>query len=163
MRHRLWVVPDDGTGRRQPHSSPSIAGARPVAIADGHHRYETALRYRDERRMTRSCEPDPAFDYLLPLFLRTDEPLTVLPTHRVVRGLGEAGVERLVGGLDRVVHGHAGGRRRGRERFEAAATLAGGGPGSGSSPATGHGSWRRIVPPFDRSSRPADRPSRRST
>ena len=70
---------------------------RPVTIADGHHRYETALRYRDERRMTRSCEEDPAFDYLLTLFLDAPaEPLTVLPTHRVVRGLGDDGVGALL-------------------------------------------------------------------
>jgi uncharacterized protein (DUF1015 family) len=70
-----------------------------VTIADGHHRYETSLRYRDERRMTRSCEEDPAFDYLLMLFLASSEPLTVLPTHRVIRGLGDLSgvgiVERL--------------------------------------------------------------------
>jgi hypothetical protein len=40
--------------------------------------------------MTRSCEEDPAFDYLLTLFLEaTGEPLTVLPTHRLVRGIGD--------------------------------------------------------------------------
>ena len=93
VRHRLWAVPADGEG-----ASAEIArgahrrGRRrgPVTIADGHHRYETALQYRDERRMTRSCEEDPAFDYLLTLFLEaTGEPLTVLPTHRLVRGLGD--------------------------------------------------------------------------
>ena len=47
----------------------AIAAAAAGHIADGHHRYETALRYRDERRMSRSCEEDPAFDYLLMLFL----------------------------------------------------------------------------------------------
>ena len=67
-----------------------------MTIADGHHRYETALRYRDERRMSRSCEEDPAFDYLLTLFLEaTSEPLTVLPTHRILRGLGDQGVATL--------------------------------------------------------------------
>jgi uncharacterized protein (DUF1015 family) len=72
-----------------------------VTIADGHHRYETALRYRDERRMSRSCEEDPAFDYLLALLLEaTAEPLTILPTHRVVRGLGADGVAGLRAGLD---------------------------------------------------------------
>jgi uncharacterized protein (DUF1015 family) len=78
----------------------AIAAAEPVTIADGHHRYETALRYRDERRMSRSCEEDPAFDYLLMLFLETTaEPLTVLPTHRLVAGLGEDGIDRLRAGL----------------------------------------------------------------
>jgi uncharacterized protein (DUF1015 family) len=61
-----------------------------LTIADGHHRYETALRYRDERRMSRSCEEDPAFDYILALLLEsTGQALTVLPTHRLVGGLGD--------------------------------------------------------------------------
>jgi uncharacterized protein (DUF1015 family) len=95
-RHRLWVVAADGPSADHVAELISIASAAPVTIADGHHRYETALRYRDERRMSRSCEEDPAFDYLLMLFLETTaEPLTVLPTHRLVAGLGEAGVADL--------------------------------------------------------------------
>jgi uncharacterized protein (DUF1015 family) len=102
VRHRLWVVPADqaadeaaeraGQGTRSPAAElVALASPGPITIADGHHRYVTALRYRDERRMTRSCEEDPAFDYLLMLFLETTaEPLTVLPTHRVVTGLGLA-------------------------------------------------------------------------
>jgi uncharacterized protein (DUF1015 family) len=90
--HRLWSVPADGDGASADLAAALIAAAsaRPVTIADGHHRYETALRYRDERRMTRSCEEDPAFDYLLMLFLEsTGEALTVLPTHRLVSRLGD--------------------------------------------------------------------------
>jgi len=92
VRHRLWAVPADGQGVSAEISDALIAAAsaRPVTIADGHHRYETALRYRDERRMSRSCEEDPAFDYLLTLFLEAKgEPLTVLPTHRLLRGIGD--------------------------------------------------------------------------
>ena len=89
VRHQMWVVPDDGTGDGVALALAAVAGRAPVTIADGHHRYETALRYRDERRMSRSCEEDPAFDYLLALLLdAATEPLTVLPTHRVVRGPG---------------------------------------------------------------------------
>lgn len=92
VRHRLWVVADTG----EPDAPAAIlregASASPLVIADGHHRYETALRYRDERRMSRSCEEDPAFDYALVLFLEaTGTPLTVLPTHRLVRGLDDEG------------------------------------------------------------------------
>ena len=95
-RHRLWVVEAGGQAAELVAELIAIAAAKPVTIADGHHRYETALRYRDERRMSRSCEEDPAFDYLLMLFLETTaEPLTVLPTHRLVAGLGDDGVERL--------------------------------------------------------------------
>ena len=85
-RHRVWPAPADGV---EPDPAVagllSVAGAGPITIADGHHRYETALRYRDERRMTRSCEEDPAFDYLLALLIERHEPLTVLPTHRLLR------------------------------------------------------------------------------
>ncbi len=98
-RHRLWVVDADGPAAGQVAELIAIASAAPVTIADGHHRYETALRYRDERRMSRSCEEDPAFDYLLMLFLETTaEPLTVLPTHRLVTDLGDDGVAALWAG-----------------------------------------------------------------
>jgi uncharacterized protein (DUF1015 family) len=90
--HRLWSVPADGEGEAAEVAAALVAAASagPITIADGHHRYETALRYRDERRMSRSCEEDPAFDYLLMLFLEsTGEALTVLPTHRLIGGLGD--------------------------------------------------------------------------
>ncbi|HYM83698.1 MAG TPA: DUF1015 domain-containing protein [Candidatus Dormibacteraeota bacterium] len=95
--HRLWVVPAGSDGDRDDVRELLVAaGSGPITIADGHHRYETALRYRDERRMTRSCEEDPAFDYILALLLEaTSQPLTVLATHRVLLGLGDDGVDRL--------------------------------------------------------------------
>jgi uncharacterized protein (DUF1015 family) len=100
VHHRLWVVPADDEEDGPVARLTAAAAAAPVTIADGHHRYETALRYRDERRMSRSCEEDPAFDYILMLLLETTaETLTVLPTHRVVRGLGDAGVEAIWAGL----------------------------------------------------------------
>ena len=109
VRHRLWAVAADGDGPSATIASALVeAAARgPVTIADGHHRYETALRYRDERRMSRSCEEDPAFDYLLMLFLESGQPLTVLPTHRLVRGIGDAAAAELLDRSDRAVHGRA--------------------------------------------------------
>ncbi len=94
VQHRLWVIPADGDDAAAATAAALVAAAQtgPISIADGHHRYETALRYRDERRMTRSCEEDPPFNYLLMLFLdATSEPLTVLPTHRVVTGVTSGG------------------------------------------------------------------------
>jgi uncharacterized protein (DUF1015 family) len=101
VRHRLWAVPADGESADA--VAPLIAATRrgPITIADGHHRYVTALQYRDERRMSRSCEEDPAFDYIVTLFLEaTGQPLTVLPTHRIVCGLGDGGVSSLLDRLD---------------------------------------------------------------
>ncbi|MEX1172850.1 MAG: DUF1015 domain-containing protein [Chloroflexota bacterium] len=99
VSHRLWAIPADGDGDDAALAAALIAAAEraPVTIADGHHRYETALRYRDERRMTRSCEEAPAFDYLLTLFLEAGgDPLTVLPTHRLLRSLGDDGAAALL-------------------------------------------------------------------
>lgn len=101
-RHRLWVVAADGDHAATVEPLLAAAAGGPITIADGHHRYETALRYRDERRMSRSCEEDPAFDYILMLLLdAAAEPLTVLPTHRILRGLGDDGAQTLLAGLDR--------------------------------------------------------------
>ncbi len=100
-RHRLWAVLADGEAADAVAPLLAAASRAPVTIADGHHRYETALRYRDERRMSRSCEEDPAFDYILTLFLEaTAQLLTVLPTHRILRNLGGDGVAALLAGLD---------------------------------------------------------------
>ena len=99
VRHRLWALPASGDGPASVVAGELLAAGErgPITIADGHHRYETALRYRDERRMTRSCEEDPPFDYLLALLLEaTGQPLTVLPTHRVVRGIGAGGAATLL-------------------------------------------------------------------
>jgi uncharacterized protein (DUF1015 family) len=89
VRHRLWMVEDDGSPDGTAARLAAIAGSGPITIADGHHRYETAVRYRDERRMSRSCEEDPPFDYLLTLLVSNREPLTILPTHRVARHVGD--------------------------------------------------------------------------
>ena len=55
-------------------------------IADGHHRYETAIAYRDERRRHESWIEDSAFNfrmsYMVPI---QDEGLIVLPTHRLLK------------------------------------------------------------------------------
>ena len=97
VRHRLWAVAEDGPNRDRVRILLDAAGSRPVTIADGHHRYETAIRYRNEWRANKTGEEDPAADYVLMLFLETTgQKLTVLPTHRIVRGLGEEAVRDLL-------------------------------------------------------------------
>jgi uncharacterized protein (DUF1015 family) len=93
VRHRVWAVTANGPFADQIRDLLAAAAREPITIADGHHRYETAIRYRDERRANRTGEVDPASDYVLMLFLETTrQKLTVLPTHRIVRDLGDAGV-----------------------------------------------------------------------
>jgi len=72
-----------------------------LIIADGHHRYETAIAYRDECRA--SQEPASAASELAPYelvmmtFVNMDSPgLLILPTHRLVHGLTEFSAEVLV-------------------------------------------------------------------
>ncbi len=90
VRHRLWMLPDDGPTEATVATLREAAGRGPITIADGHHRYETALHYRDERKRTSSNEEDPAFDYVLMLLLEVvGGALTVLPTHRVARGIAD--------------------------------------------------------------------------
>jgi uncharacterized protein (DUF1015 family) len=59
---------------------------KPLVITDGHHRYESALAYRDEMRAKGNWSPDDAFNfhmaYLVPV---QDEGLVVLPTHRLLK------------------------------------------------------------------------------
>ena len=97
VRHRLWAVAEDGRHEGLVTSLLEAAGRNPITIADGHHRYETALRYRDERRSNKTGESDPSADYVMMLLLETTgQKLTVLPTHRIVRGLGDEGVADLI-------------------------------------------------------------------
>jgi uncharacterized protein (DUF1015 family) len=87
VQHRLWMI-SDPVDRS---ALSAAAGGGPLTIADGHHRYETALRYRDERRVgAPGSDEDPAWEYVLALFFDAgSEPLTTLPTHRVLSGLGD--------------------------------------------------------------------------
>ncbi len=69
-----------------------------VVIADGHHRYETALAYQAERR---AAEGDPegiqAYDYVMMYLTRAEAPgLTILPTHRIIVGAQELNQESLL-------------------------------------------------------------------
>jgi uncharacterized protein (DUF1015 family) len=128
VQHRLWAVLADGDAAQAIAPLLAAASGGAVTIADGHHRYETALRYRDERRMTRSCEEDPAFDYLLTLFLEaTRQPLTVLPTHRIVYGMGDESVRALMAGSDGLFDvRHGVGAAELRSAFEAIGLVRGG-------------------------------------
>jgi uncharacterized protein (DUF1015 family) len=88
VAHRLWVVgvasDEEGSGGDDAAALLAAMGAAPLTIADGHHRYETALRYRGERDSRRACESDPAWDYVMAELFEAAEAPPVLPTHRVL-------------------------------------------------------------------------------
>lgn len=91
--HRLWIVPDPGQ-IAQWHQA---LASKQLFIADGHHRYETALAYREEvRELHRGlAENDAANFVLMALIPMTDPGLVVLPTHRLVRNLDPSVVATL--------------------------------------------------------------------
>ena len=96
--HRLWMstVGEDETRDGRLAAVAARLGANPITLADGHHRYETALRYADDRRRGPALEEQPAWAEILMLILEPDEgPLTVLPTHRVLLGLEDGSADAL--------------------------------------------------------------------
>ncbi|MGH9499366.1 MAG: DUF1015 domain-containing protein [Terriglobales bacterium] len=74
-----------------------------LIIADGHHRYETALTYRNERQSTADTAPPwgpssevPPYEMAMMTFINMESPgLLILPTHRVVHGLASFAAEDL--------------------------------------------------------------------
>jgi uncharacterized protein (DUF1015 family) len=65
-------------------------GPKPVFIADGHHRYETGVKYLEEEREAGEVHNDeaPQNFTLMMLVGMSDPGLIILPTHRLVSGLG---------------------------------------------------------------------------
>jgi uncharacterized protein (DUF1015 family) len=70
---------------------------KPVFIADGHHRYETAVRYLEEKRQAGAVRDAaaPANFVLMMLVSMSDPGLVILPTHRLVSGFNGLRSERL--------------------------------------------------------------------
>ena len=90
VTHRLWIISD-------PDRTAGISAAmadQKLVIADGHHRYETALNYRNERRLTvGGLHPSAPYavapcDFAMMTFVNAcSEGLTILPTHRLAANL----------------------------------------------------------------------------
>jgi uncharacterized protein (DUF1015 family) len=77
-RHRLWPITDEARVSQ----IQALMSAKKLLIADGHHRYETALAYRNEH------PDDEAARYVMMTFVNMHAPgLKILATHRVLRNL----------------------------------------------------------------------------
>ena len=81
VTHRLWVVSDPA----KVSAIQTAMADQKLVIADGHHRYETALNYRNERRaQAGSTDPNAPYESAMMTFVNTRvEGLVILPTHRV--------------------------------------------------------------------------------
>jgi len=89
VSHQVWKISDAGVVKLVREKMRD----KKLIIADGHHRYETALNYRNERRAAEksgsgSGAAAPPYDLVMMTLVNMDSPgLVILPTHRVVHGL----------------------------------------------------------------------------
>lgn len=81
-KHLLWPATPEEAGALADALAPST-----LYVADGHHRYETAVAYHHERDATEpGAPPDAPFRWCLVYLSDAADPaLTILPTHRLVR------------------------------------------------------------------------------
>jgi uncharacterized protein (DUF1015 family) len=93
VKHRVWRVTREDAVRE---AVAKMAG-RGVFIADGHHRYETALAFRDEMRAKHGANPAAAYEHVL-IFLcnMDDEGIVILPTHRGIHSVPGFSAERFL-------------------------------------------------------------------
>jgi uncharacterized protein (DUF1015 family) len=85
VTHRLWMVAE----QERIAAIQKVVADRKLVIADGHHRYETSLNFRNESRIRAGkLIPDAPYEFSMMTFVNTrSEGLTILPTHRVVANL----------------------------------------------------------------------------
>jgi len=94
--HRMWKISDPGTVQ----SVQAKMADKKLIIADGHHRYETALNYRNEMRKHAGGDSSAPYERVMMTFVNMDAPgLVILPTHRVVFGLENFSIFEMVGKL----------------------------------------------------------------
>jgi uncharacterized protein (DUF1015 family) len=96
--HRVWTVTDPEMRRELS----EFLSAQPIYIADGHHRYETALIYQKERTQGKYRGGRAAFNYVMMELVEFSDPgLVVLPLHRLVRGIASSTLTQLEKRLSR--------------------------------------------------------------
>jgi uncharacterized protein (DUF1015 family) len=85
VRHQLWVVDSNNIIN----DIVAIMAEKQVLIADGHHRYETALNYRNlMREENPGSTGDESYNYTMMYFSNmNDVGLVILPTHRLVKNI----------------------------------------------------------------------------
>jgi uncharacterized protein (DUF1015 family) len=94
VRNDLWTVIDSKTEN----AVIDLMGARPIYIADGHHRYTMALQYQAEVAKTNGAPLPPGHPANFCMFALVgmqDDGLLILPTHRLISGLKTFDIEAL--------------------------------------------------------------------
>lgn len=69
----------------------ALFAQRSLFVADGHHRYEAALAFRNQRRAENADDGAGPAEFVLVMLAAVEDPgVLVLPTHRMLRGLAQA-------------------------------------------------------------------------
>jgi uncharacterized protein (DUF1015 family) len=94
--HRLWKVWEPDVV----HKVQRMMADKKLIIADGHHRYETALNYRNEMRKPANADLSDPYERVMMTFVNMNASgLVILPTHRVVFGLENFSIFEMVAKL----------------------------------------------------------------
>jgi uncharacterized protein (DUF1015 family) len=94
VRERLWVL-DGETYKSQITEVVEFLSDRELLIADGHHRYETAIAFQDYQKSAVSNQQlestgEESWNYRMVTLISMEDPgLVILPTHRLIMGLDE--------------------------------------------------------------------------
>ncbi len=90
--HRIWPVTDVEVIS----NLAAVIGPKPIFIADGHHRYETACNYREQIYDSGFLSKDHPANFVLMMCVAMEDPgMIVLPTHRLFRGTPALSAEEL--------------------------------------------------------------------
>jgi uncharacterized protein (DUF1015 family) len=97
--HRVWPIRDSALVQKVREKFAD----KKLLIADGHHRYETALAYRNERRALAQAEdPSAGHEFVMMTLIPIESRgLVILPTHRIVQGLPTYDREQMLEGARR--------------------------------------------------------------
>ena len=97
--HQLWCLNDAERNRE----IQNLFSSKPLLIADGHHRYETALAFRDEMAHTGSS----GYGYMMVNLVRMESPgLAVLAIHRLLDNLSRDRIAHAIAKLPEVFEVH---------------------------------------------------------
>jgi uncharacterized protein (DUF1015 family) len=91
--HRIWAITDKNIlDRIRSHFS-----EKPIYIADGHHRYESALTYSRQKKAGTSSNVDEPYEFVMMTLVDFNDPgLLILPPHRLVRGISKSVLDGLI-------------------------------------------------------------------
>ena len=97
--HQLWCMENPVSNNK----IQKLFSSKPLLIADGHHRYETALAFRDEMSRQRGMNTSLGYDYMMVNLVRMESPgLAVLAIHRLLSELSAEQINHAVACLPEV-------------------------------------------------------------